>query len=121
MLGSGVYTANSFSKSFNYCDSSTSNNYASLLLCDVALGNPSKRLGADYYITKEKLLKEKGHSAWGLGKTRPTSSVKIEKYITVPNGKMGPSGDNGTLLYDEFVVYDTNQISLKYLVIVKKC
>jgi len=64
MFGGGVYTANSFSKSFNYCDSDTSNNYAALLLCDVALGTPSKRTNADYYITKEKLLKEKCHSTW---------------------------------------------------------
>jgi len=56
----------------------------------------------------------------GLGKSRPISSIKLDKNITIPNGKLGSSGDNGTLLYDEFVIYDTNQISLKYLVIVKK-
>lgn len=121
MFGYGVYTASAFSKSFNYCDSGTSNDFAALLLCDVALGTQAKRLGADYYITKEKLLKEKCHSTWGMGKNTPLSSVKIDKDITVPNGKLGNSGINGTLLYDEYIVYDTNQISLKYLVIVKKC
>jgi poly [ADP-ribose] polymerase len=90
-------------------------------LCDVALGNQSKKLDADYYITKEKLLKEKCHSTWGMGKNTPMSSVKLDKDITVPNGKLGNSGSTGPLLYDEYIVYDTNQISLRYLVIVKKC
>lgn len=119
MFGYGIYTASAFSKSFNYCDSNTSNDYAALLLCDVALGTPSKRTNADYYITKEKLAKDKCNSTWGLGKNTPSSTTKIDDII-VPYGKLENVNNGSVLLYDEFIVYDTNQISLKYLVIVKK-
>lgn len=119
MFSSGIYTANAFSKSFNYCAYDISDNIGALLLCEVALGKPAKRLQADYYITKQSLAKEGCHSTWGAGKSAPATITKL-KDIVVPNGKLCDTGLNSSLLYDEFVVYDMNQVSLKYLVIVKK-
>lgn len=118
MFSNGIYTANSFSKSFNYCASDTSDGYACLLLCEVALGTQLKKTQADPYLCPEKLKKEKCHSTWGMGQNTPSSSAVVDG-VSVPNGKLGKSGVSSCLLYDEYIVYDTNQISLKYLVVVK--
>jgi hypothetical protein len=119
MYGYGLYFASAFSKSFNYCDSGSSNGYAALLLCDVGIGTPSKRTKADYNITKAKLKKEKCDSVWAIGKTSMGEPTKLNGVI-VPNGKLIKSNIKSDLLYDEFIVYDANQVSLKYLIIVKR-
>jgi predicted DNA-binding WGR domain protein len=118
MFGYGVYFANAFSKSANYTAYQTSNNYACLLLCEVALGNASKRTHADYYITKESLKKEGFDSTWGMGTSAPVESTTIDG-IKIPNGKLTKSDVNSILLYDEFITYDSNQFNIKYMVIVK--
>lgn len=116
--GASIYLANAFSKSANYCAHTTSNNYACLLLCEVALGVPSKRTQADYYITKQSLKKAGCDSTWGMGKTTPSNYIVMDD-IKIPNGKLDASGINSVLLYDEFIVYDSNQLNIKYMVIVK--
>jgi predicted DNA-binding WGR domain protein len=122
MLSSGIYSANSFSKSFNYCR--TENNpkdlsgVACLLLNEVALGTQAERIHADYYITKESLEAEDCHSTWGKGETTPSSVEEIDN-IRIPNGKLKKSKIKSDLLYDEFVVYDITQIKQKYLLLVK--
>lgn len=116
--GASIYLANAFSKSANYCASNTSNNYACLLLCEAALGNQSKRTQADYYITKQSLAKEGCQSTWGMGKSSPGSFTTIDG-IKIPNGKLANSSASSVLLYDEFIVYDQNQLNIKYMVIVK--
>jgi poly [ADP-ribose] polymerase len=118
MFSNGIYTANSFSKSFNYCASDTSDGYACLLLCEVALGTQLKKTQADPYLCPEKLKKEKCHSTWGQGQNTPSSSTIVDG-VSIPNGKLEKSGVSSCLLYDEYIVYDTNQISLKYLIVVK--
>lgn len=119
MFGQGVYLASAFSKSVNYCASDTSGGYACLLLCESALGTQLKKTQADGYLGPVKLKAEKCHSTWGQGQNTPSSSVKIDDMV-VPNGKLKKSDvSSSCLLYDEYIVYNTNQISLKYLVIVK--
>ena len=118
MFGYGIYFANAFSKSANYTAYHTSNNYACLLLCEVALGNESKRITSDYYITKESLKKEGCDSTWGMGISTPEKSTIIDG-IKIPNGKLKKSNVNSVLLYDEFITYDSNQFNIKYMVIVK--
>lgn len=118
MFGYGIYGANSFSKSFNYCGSDKRNDVACLFLAEFALGNTSNRLHSDYYISKDS-LKLTGHdSTWGQGKTTP-SGYTILDGVKVPNGKLTKSNTSGSLLYDEFIVYDQNQLNLKYIVKVK--
>jgi poly [ADP-ribose] polymerase len=118
MFGYGIYFANAFSKSANYTAYQTSNNYACLLLCEVALGKESKRTKADYYITKETLKKEGCDSTWGMGTSTPKDSTIIDG-VKIPNGKLKKSDVNSVLLYDEFITYDSNQFNIKYMVIVK--
>ena len=119
MFGYGIYGANSFSKSFNYCGASKSNNVACLFLGEFALGNTSNRTQSDYYITKDKLAQTGHHSTWGQGKTTPSGYSTLSDGTKVPNGKLTNSNTTGSLLYDEFIVYDQNQLNLRYIVKVK--
>jgi hypothetical protein len=49
MFGKGIYFADVVSKSANYCYATKLNPIGCLLLCEVALGNPSDKFYADYY------------------------------------------------------------------------
>ena len=119
MFGYGIYGANSFSKSFNYTGASRSNPTACLFLAEFALGKTSNRLKHDYYISKQSLEQEGCHSTWGQGKTTPSGHTMLNK-VKVPNGKLTNSNvAGGSLLYDEFIVYDQNQLHLRYIVNVK--
>jgi hypothetical protein len=102
------------SKSANYCFTSTANPTGLLLLCEVALGDMYEKTGAEF-VTK---LPKGKHSTKGCGRTHPSPS---EKHVTadgveIPYGSGVDSGVKGSsLLYNEFIVYDTAQINMKYL------
>lgn len=120
MFGYGIYAANSFSKSFNYTGTNKRSPTACLFLAEVGLGKTSNRTSHDYYISKESLKKVGCHSTWGRGKTSPSSHVVLDDGVIVPNGKLQRNTDlNSSLMYDEFIVYDQNQLNLKYIVQVK--
>lgn len=116
--GNSVYWANCFSKSYGYTRASSTNNIACFALGEVALGKVSKRHQADYYVTKASLNKEGCHSIHGVGKTTPATMTEVDG-VKIPNGSLKPSRENSVLLYDEFVIYDSNQFKIKYLVITK--
>lgn len=116
MFGYGIYTANIPTKSCNYMD--FPNGLGCLLLCEVALGKESKKSSADYYVSKNSLAKEGCHSTWGLGKTMPSSSVCVDG-LKIPNGPPAKVHKNVSLQYDEFIVYDANQLRQRYIVLVK--
>jgi poly [ADP-ribose] polymerase len=120
MFGYGIYGANSFSKSFNYCGANKRDSVACLFLAEFALGNTSNRVQSDYYITKDKLSQLGCHSTWGQGQTTPSGHSTLPDGVKVPNGKLTKSNiPGGSLLYDEFIVYDQNQLNLRYIVKVK--
>lgn len=115
MFGKGVYFADMVSKSANYCFTNPTNNTGLLLLCEVALGKPRKLLRSDYYANNL----PKGHSStWGMGKTGPSEAgARMLGDVKVPMGAHAPTNvKDGSLLYNEFIVYDTAQIKMKYLV-----
>ncbi len=67
------------------------------------------------YVTK---LPDGKHSTIGLGRTCPNPN----EYYTDSNGVIIPLGKStesnfkkSSLLYNEYIVYDTNQINMKYL------
>ena len=104
------------SKSANYCFASASNPTGLLLLSEVALGNMLQKTEAEYI---EKLPVEK-HSCFGAGQTMPDKTgSEFLSGVEVPCGKAVPSGVKSSLLYNEFIVYDTAQIRQKYLLQVK--
>ena len=74
---------------------------------------------ADYYASN---LPPNKLSTKGCGRTSPDSST----HVTLDNGCIVPSGkgikDNNmqtSLLYNEYIVYDTSQIKMRYLVKLK--
>ena len=118
MFSEGIYFANAITKSFGYCRTETSQGIACLAIAEVPLGKISKRTQADYYITKKSLKKENCDSIQGLGQYSPSSSVVVDNII-IPNGKLIDTKMKRSLLYDEFIVYDSNQQFIKYLILVK--
>lgn len=122
MFGKGVYFADMSSKSANYCFASKSKNIGCILLSEVSLGKTNDLLSADYNADK---LPSGKHSVKGLGSIGPDPNMNktLPCGTVVPIGKPvklnvnNPSGY--TLNYNEYIVYNTQQIKMKYLVQVK--
>jgi poly [ADP-ribose] polymerase len=90
-----------------------------LFLCEVALGNMYELLQAGN-ITK---LPDGKHSTKGVGCWQPDTKSHVElegEGVTVPIGTLKQDLVTGKALqYDEFIVYDTSQIKMRYAVIVE--
>jgi len=115
MFGKGVYFADLVSKSANYCGASKASPVGGMLLCEVALGDMNPKYYADYWANK---LPPGKLSTKGMGKTAPDPSgtVVTDDGVIVPSGKCKAVdlGTASSLLYNEFIVYDTAQIRMKY-------
>lgn len=90
-----------------------------MTLAQVALGNMQEKVNADYDASK---LPEGIHSTHGVGMNEPAArgskKIKIDgKEVLVPCGKLNKkkNSDDFNLVYDEFIVYHTNQVRLRYL------
>ncbi|KAI9294034.1 PARP-domain-containing protein [Neoconidiobolus thromboides FSU 785] len=121
MFGKGVYFADIVSKSANYCCSSISNNEGLMLLCEVALGDEFKLKGSDYYAG-ENSKNNKAHCTKGLGRLYPDpkDDLILENKTVVPKGAPISSDDTSLFLqYNEYIVYDIDQIKMKYLIKLK--
>ncbi|MCO5608356.1 hypothetical protein L7F22_062565 [Adiantum nelumboides] len=119
MFGKGVYFADMVSKSANYCCTSTTNPIGVLLLCEVALGDMRELQNADFNADK---LPPGKLSTKGLGGTEPN----FKDFKVLPDGLIVPMGkpvqkkeNTGSLLYNEYIVYDVEQIRMRYLLQVK--
>ncbi|XP_014512608.1 poly [ADP-ribose] polymerase 2 [Vigna radiata var. radiata] len=116
MFGKGVYFADMFSKSANYCYATRTAKDGVLLLCEVALGEMAGLLNACYDADR---LPEGKLSTKGLGATAPDPSKarELEDGLVVPLGK--PEKNlclKSELLYNEYVVYNVEQIRMRYIV-----
>ena len=93
------------------------------MLCDVALGEAYERSSAEYAADASCKKAGKRHT-WGKGRTAPdpkgAKPLPGDAKLKVPMGKGKASGAGGTsLLYNEFIVYDTKQVKQKYALQVK--
>ncbi|KAK7392301.1 hypothetical protein VNO78_20735 [Psophocarpus tetragonolobus] len=116
MFGKGVYFADMFSKSANYCYATRIARDGVLLLCEVALGEMAELLIAKHDADQ---LPEGKLSTKGLGATAPDPSEAraLEDGLIVPMGKpKKKSGKKGDLLYNEYIVYNVEQIRMRYIV-----
>ncbi|CAF1646709.1 unnamed protein product [Rotaria magnacalcarata] len=116
MFGKGVYFADMVSKSANYCFAKRDTPEGLMLLCEVALGQMyecynAKSLSAETLPTDTQSTK-------GCGQTIPDPK---ENYYT-DDGVLIPMGHgvnanikHSSLLYNEYIVYNTDQVKLKYL------
>ncbi|KAM4700272.1 protein mono-ADP-ribosyltransferase PARP4 isoform 2-T2 [Discoglossus pictus] len=91
-LGSGIYFSDSISTSFKYTEPSENNGSRLLVVCDVALGTPQKRYKRDISITE---APNGFHSVYGVRKEHGIKSDFED---------------------DEFVVYNRNQVKMRYIV-----
>jgi poly [ADP-ribose] polymerase len=117
MFGYGVYFADS-SKSFGYTRAQNTNNIGCFIVAEVALGNSHCIFDADSSLNKDKLEKLKCESTKGVGKYHPENSVVVDD-VTIPQGPLKEKYPYADLRYNEFIVYDINQIKIKYLIILK--
>ncbi|KAF4756622.1 poly ADP-ribose polymerase, partial [Perkinsus olseni] len=125
MFGKGVYFADMVTKSANYCFASLSGDTGLLMLCEVALGKSLELQEAIFVYSADqekppqgfqgKKLPKSYRSTKGIGGTCPDPA---ENYVT-PDGCVIPRGKpvnnpaykaNGSLLYNEYVVYDVSQV-----------
>ena len=108
------------SKSANYCFTSRSQPYGLLLLCEVSLGQTNQLINADYNAGE---LPRGKNSVMGMGRIEPAGYQELEGGGLLPVGpaKKTKVNDMGgyTLNYNEFIVYDTKQIKMKYLAKIK--
>lgn len=129
MFGKGVYLADMSSKSANYCYHYLSDNTALLLLCEAELGDPMHERLDFQYDAAEK-AKERGKwSTYGKGATGPPvwedcaclhPSLKGVKMPSVRSAPPGPTEvEDASLLYNEYICYDEDQVQLRYLFRVK--
>ncbi|KAL6515968.1 Poly [ADP-ribose] polymerase 2 [Orobanche gracilis] len=116
MFGKGVYFADMFSKSANYCCSTKSANAGVLLLCEVALGDMAELLTANHQADK---LPAGKLSTKGVGSTAPdlSEAATLGNGVVVPLGRpKEQSGPKGALRYNEYIVYNVEQIRMRYIV-----
>lgn len=114
MFGKGVYFADMSSKSANYCFTTSEKSTGILMLCEVALG-AMKEYKHAFFVDK---LTSPYQSTKGIGKFMPSPEGNYveENGCVIPMGKGAPSGvTDTTLLYNEFIVYDTAQIRTRYV------
>lgn len=115
MFGKGIYFADIVSKSANYCMSGLNDNTGLLLLCDVALGKSRLPTYAKDYSD---LPNENEHSVKACGATYPTEYSTLDG-VKIATGGLRQANFPTGLNYNEYVVYDINQVKMKYLVKVK--
>ena len=82
------------------------------------LGETNNLVNADYDAST---LPPGKNSVMGLGRVEPSSFKSLDSGLQVPMGpaKNDSKKQGNTLNYNEFIVYDTKQIKMKYLAKIK--
>ena len=72
-------------------------------------------------LNHQSLLLTGKHSTWGKGRTIPDEKefYNLEDGTVVPSGCGVDSKTSTSLQYNEFIVYQTNQIKMRYLIKLK--
>uniref|UniRef100_A0ACB8EWT8 Poly [ADP-ribose] polymerase 2 n=1 Tax=Sphaerodactylus townsendi TaxID=933632 RepID=A0ACB8EWT8_9SAUR len=119
-LGERIYFADMSSKSANYCFATRERDFGLLLLRgEVALGESNELLEANPEAMN---LPPHKHSTKGLGKLAPANNTVLHGTVVpmgpvVETGVVNPHGY--TLNYNEFIVYDPQQVRMRYLLKVR--
>ncbi|KAK9683474.1 hypothetical protein RND81_10G143600 [Saponaria officinalis] len=118
MFGKGLYFADLVSKSAQYCYTDRRSPVGLMLLSEVALGKVYELRKAQYM---DKPPKGK-HSTKGLGKKVPDEKgfTNWRDEVVVPCGKPVDSKvKSSELMYNEYIVYDTAQVKMQFLLKVR--
>ncbi|KAJ3208464.1 hypothetical protein HDU67_006706, partial [Dinochytrium kinnereticum] len=133
MFGKGIYFADVFKKSLPYTydyresyNSNRSSAYSCLLLCEVALGDMYEAVNAEYMEEpKEGKLSTKGLGREGPKEEAPLYinsdgvAVRLGPSTDYPVDKDKPNHVNRMLNYNEYIVYNPNQVRIRYVVLVR--
>ncbi|ESO08808.1 hypothetical protein HELRODRAFT_190616 [Helobdella robusta] len=127
MFGEGIYTADMFTKSADYCYNyaSHASNVKFMLICEVDLGKV-KVIHSTY---SNKYPPVSHDSVLGIGETAPNPvyDVTMSSGAVMPVGDLinikekwkNPDGDfsfHNIVNRNEYIVYDANRVALKYLI-----
>ncbi|CAK7274673.1 hypothetical protein SEPCBS119000_006292 [Sporothrix epigloea] len=124
MFGKGIYLADMSSKSAGYCASSISGGTGLLLLCEAKLGSPLQKLTQASYNAGDDAKAKGLFATLGQGRTAPplwkdASAVHDTlKGVQMPDVSSLPTDTNvpnAGLYYNEYIVYNVNQVRLRYL------
>ena len=116
LYGKGVYFADMSLKSSHYCY--PVNNIALILLGEVSLGKEDERTDTDYQLPRT--LKTSSNSIHALSRLEPSEGETIDGDVFVPNGDVKISKKNSYCSdHAEYIVYNPDQIKLRYLLKIK--
>ena len=116
LYGKGVYFADMSQKSSHYCY--PVNNEALILLGEVSLGKEDIREDTDYELPKT--LKKGTNSVHALGGLEPSGGENINGNVFIPNGDAKKNNNSSYYSnYSEYIVYNVDQIKLRYLLKIK--
>lgn len=112
-FGKGHYFSDLAANSMQYCYAKQTENMGILLLCEVSLGNSIQC----YHPENMEGLPDGKDSVYGVGKISPQSQHLLDDTI-IPWGKpVKDENCDSCLDYNEFVVYNNEQVKIKYLVL----
>ena len=116
LYGKGVYFADMSQKSSCYCY--PMNNIALILLGEVSLGEEDQRKSTDFNLPST--LKKNANSVHALGRLEPSDGENIDEDVFVPYGDAQVNEKNILCNdYAEYIVYNVDQIKLRYLLKIK--
>lgn len=117
MFGNGFYFTNFAAKAVMQTGTYEKGKRV-IMLCDVSLGNQYKSTPNEVEITKEFFLDKEYQSVWSQGvNTVCMSNLSQIDNCNIPIEKFNESGIESNSYYDEFIVYNTNQFYIKYLIV----
>ncbi|CAL1267174.1 unnamed protein product [Larinioides sclopetarius] len=137
MFGKGLYFADVSSKSANYCFATKRKNEGLLLMCEVSVGNQYPLTGADENLPlglpsefNSVIVFCSTSGKYERGRRAHTEKQKLDwlTFVATAEGSeaKAPSGPliedssyEGSLNYNEYIVYDVKQVKMTYLLRVK--
>ncbi|XP_033125958.1 poly [ADP-ribose] polymerase tankyrase-like [Anneissia japonica] len=114
MFGKGIYFADTFAKSANYCHSHGDDSKW-MLLCEVALGKICPISNYGEYDEDKGLKGFDSVKGKGSEYPDPKETIHLPEGSKIPLGELTRRGYS-FLNYNEFIVYDSSQVCLRYLV-----
>ena len=113
MFGKGVYFTDVVHKAADYSAFLNSNKIWLIALCDVALGQTNDLIDENESLSLE-TLPQGAKSTKGCGQFVPTLNIDLNG-SKLQLGPLKDEGNNYNLTHNEYIVYDEDQIQLKYL------
>ena len=116
-FGKGIYFADIIHKSIGYTRHHMSGNVGLMALCDVAVGKPFNTRNCDSSLSL-KTIPKGTNSTRGMGQLVPSKTKDING-SKLQLGPLVTEKNNGWIGFNEFIVYDVDQVNMKYLFKIK--